>query len=289
MNRIVKAHEAGEDFRVVVIMPAVPAFAGDLKSEGALGTRAILEFQYQSISRGGHSIIETLQQRGVEDWGRYIGFYNLRNYDRLNSSSTMQRAEQQSGVAYDQARQDYDRQHDQGGAPQQADAYKRYQYAAAQQEDSTWDTVSSCYMEGGKDIREVPWNGSPEAEMDAFISEELYIHSKVLIADDKLVICGSANLNDRSQLGNHDSEIAVVIEDPTPVETTSKSPERRPTKDGMHITNRMLTSSPTSERPPIHSKPLCRLAPPPAVPQAPRPAARRALGPADKGVDARGR
>jgi len=27
------------------------------------------------------------------------------------------------------------------------------------------------------------------------------------------VICGSANLNDRSQLGDHDSEIAVVIED----------------------------------------------------------------------------
>jgi phospholipase D1/2 len=33
------------------------------------------------------------------------------------------------------------------------------------------------------------------------------------------VICGSANLNDRSQLGYHDSEIAVVIEDPTPVDS----------------------------------------------------------------------
>jgi phospholipase D1/2 len=41
----------------------------------------------------------------------------------------------------------------------------------------------------------------------------------VLIADDRLVICGSANLNDRSQLGYHDSEIAVIIEDPTPVES----------------------------------------------------------------------
>ena len=27
-------------------------------------------------------------------------------------------------------------------------------------------------------------------------------------------MCGSANLNDRSQLGNHDSEIAILIEDP---------------------------------------------------------------------------
>ncbi len=33
------------------------------------------------------------------------------------------------------------------------------------------------------------------------------------------MICGSANLNDRSQLGDHDSEIAVIIQDPNPVES----------------------------------------------------------------------
>lgn len=31
---------------------------------------------------------------------------------------------------------------------------------------------------------------------------------------DRYVICGSANLNDRSQQGDRDSEVAVVIEDP---------------------------------------------------------------------------
>jgi phospholipase D1/2 len=40
-----------------------------------------------------------------------------------------------------------------------------------------------------------------------------------LIADDRIVICGSANLNDRSQLGDHDSEIAVIIEDPITVDS----------------------------------------------------------------------
>ena len=40
-----------------------------------------------------------------------------------------------------------------------------------------------------------------------------------MIADDRVVICGSANLNDRSQLGDHDSEIAVVIEDFTPLQS----------------------------------------------------------------------
>lgn len=40
-----------------------------------------------------------------------------------------------------------------------------------------------------------------------------------LIADDRIVICGSANLNDRSQVGSHDSEIALLINDPTPLQT----------------------------------------------------------------------
>ncbi len=55
-------------------------------------------------------------------------------------------------------------------------------------------------MASGPDLSSAPWSGSPESELDAFVSEELYIHTKVLIADDQLVICGSANLNDRSQL-----------------------------------------------------------------------------------------
>lgn len=43
--------------------------------------------------------------------------------------------------------------------------------------------------------------------------------AQCLIADDRIVICGSANLNDRSQLGSHDSEIAILINDPTPLQT----------------------------------------------------------------------
>jgi phospholipase D1/2 len=35
-----------------------------------------------------------------------------------------------------------------------------------------------------------------------------------LIRIDRFVVCGSANLNDRSQQGDRDSEVAVVIEDP---------------------------------------------------------------------------
>lgn len=33
-----------------------------------------------------------------------------------------------------------------------------------------------------------------------------------MIVDDRIVICGSANINDRSMLGKRDSEIAVIIQ-----------------------------------------------------------------------------
>ena len=41
------------------------------------------------------------------------------------------------------------------------------------------------------------------------VTEILYIHSKLMIIDDDIVIMGSANINDRSMQGSRDSEIAV--------------------------------------------------------------------------------
>ncbi|CAH0048808.1 unnamed protein product [Clonostachys solani] len=223
VDRIIRANEEGKPFRIWVVMPAVPAFAGDLESEGALGTRAIMEFQYFSISRGGNSILEKLREAGINP-GDYIGFYNLRNFDRINTSRTMHDAEERAGVAYEDARKGHDGQvgggyEDGEGEGDHADEYRRYQREAGAVKDATLDTISSCYMASGARVSELRWDGAPEDEIGAFVSEELYVHSKLLIADDRLVICGSANLNDRSQLGTHDSEIAVVIEDPTPVES----------------------------------------------------------------------
>jgi phospholipase D1/2 len=45
------------------------------------------------------------------------------------------------------------------------------------------------------------------------ITELIYVHSKLMIVDDKTVIIGSANINDRSMLGKRDSEVAVIITD----------------------------------------------------------------------------
>jgi len=44
-------------------------------------------------------------------------------------------------------------------------------------------------------------------------TEIVYVHSKLIIIDDLKVLMGSANINDRSLIGDRDSEIAMVIED----------------------------------------------------------------------------
>ncbi|XP_054242339.1 phospholipase D1 isoform X6 [Indicator indicator] len=52
------------------------------------------------------------------------------------------------------------------------------------------------------------------AELEGkLVTELIYVHSKLLIADDNTVIIGSANINDRSMLGKRDSEIAVIMQD----------------------------------------------------------------------------
>lgn len=46
-----------------------------------------------------------------------------------------------------------------------------------------------------------------------YVTEQIYVHSKLMIVDDRFVIMGSANVNDRSLLGERDSELAVLIQD----------------------------------------------------------------------------
>lgn len=244
------------------MMPSVPAFAGDLKGDDALGTRAIMEFQYDSINRGGKSIYEMIAKAGVNPMD-YIRFYNLRNYDRINASGAMRAAEEKSGVPYNQAAEGRDREYEssrggdadyeasrgdyqayrppptaeygvyemdgssgQGGGYGQGQGQGQNQGYGQQQQpveldsgyggrppqeqyqqqgaakignrqglgSGRWDSVSECYMLGGEDIRNVPWEGGAMKEIDAFVSEELYIHSKVSLFKSLTLIFLVANV-----------------------------------------------------------------------------------------------
>ncbi|KAF9586711.1 Phospholipase D1 [Lunasporangiospora selenospora] len=55
---------------------------------------------------------------------------------------------------------------------------------------------------------------------EKFITEQVYIHAKMMIVDDRVAIIGSANINERSMLGNRDSEIAAVVRDQDYIDST---------------------------------------------------------------------
>lgn len=46
---------------------------------------------------------------------------------------------------------------------------------------------------------------------DKIVTEQIYIHSKLIIVDDNIAIIGSCNINDRSMLGGRDSELAAIV------------------------------------------------------------------------------
>jgi phospholipase D1/2 len=45
------------------------------------------------------------------------------------------------------------------------------------------------------------------------VTEQVYVHTKLMIVDDLYALVGSANINDRSLLGSRDSELAVLVVD----------------------------------------------------------------------------
>ncbi|XP_068342401.1 phospholipase D zeta 1-like isoform X1 [Pyrus communis] len=133
-SRIVLAHKEQKCFRVIVVIPLLPGFQGGVDDGGAATVRAIMHWQYRTISWEKHSILHKLKVKLGTKTHDYISFYGLRTYGRL-------------------------------------------------------------------------FEGGPVA------TSQVYVHSKVMIIDDRISFIGSSNINDRSLLGSRDSEIGVVIED----------------------------------------------------------------------------
>ncbi|XP_038048919.1 phospholipase D1-like [Patiria miniata] len=131
-QRILRAFENNETFRVYVFLPLLPAFQGDVGEAGGGAIHAILHWEYQSICRGNKSLLGRMLQAGIRDPRKFLTFYGLRTHDTLNGE---------------------------------------------------------------------------------LVTELVYIHSKLMIVDDRSFICGSANINERSMLGKRDSELAVLVED----------------------------------------------------------------------------
>lgn len=54
----------------------------------------------------------------------------------------------------------------------------------------------------------------------SLVTEQLYIHAKTMIVDDRVAIIGSANINERSMRGLRDSEVATVVRDSEMIRST---------------------------------------------------------------------
>jgi hypothetical protein len=116
----------------------------------------------------------------------------------------------------------------------------------AQQGDASCDSVAHTTMlNGGKMVDEV-WEGDPEAEKANIVQEELYVHGKVCIVDDRVVICGSANINDR--VGWMTDSDRVTFADfrysPSSARTIARSPSSWKTKSSSTV---KLTVNPTGQ------------------------------------------
>ncbi|KAJ1303942.1 hypothetical protein OPQ81_008353 [Rhizoctonia solani] len=262
VDRILDAAKNGQKFKVIVVIPEVPGFAGNIKDEN--GIKTIMAAQYRTINRGGHSIYEEIRRAGYEPRD-YIRFYHLRTYDRINSpASFIREMEQNSGVTFHQAQvaqarlwigdDGYWHQEKvqiraptEGGMDQSGmgvtekskeaqktveavdmpatmqeaeDIVLRFQNGATRGDEGVADTVGQHALLDRTRLADEQWFGSEQEERDSYVSELLYIHSKVMIVDDRRVIMGSANINDRSQKGDGDSEIALVVEDQEEIEST---------------------------------------------------------------------
>eukprot|EP01094_Clydonella_sp_ATCC50884_P025320 TRINITY_DN660_c1_g1_i1.p1 TRINITY_DN660_c1_g1~~TRINITY_DN660_c1_g1_i1.p1 ORF type:complete len:818 (+),score=198.65 TRINITY_DN660_c1_g1_i1:184-2454(+) len=128
LKRVTRAIESCEVFRVIVVVPVYPE--GTFKESASI--RYIMKWQFETISRGGHSLLEQLYAAyDKETVDQYISFYSLRNYGFLGGNA---------------------------------------------------------------------------------VTEQIYVHAKLLIVDDRTAIIGSANINDRSMFGDRDSELGAIVD-----------------------------------------------------------------------------
>ena len=106
--------------------------------------------------------------------------------------------------------------------------------------------IKTIYIYPGKrestedlpDGLEVPEPGSMAETLRTSLRHPVYVHSKMTIIDDDYVLCGSANINQRSMGGNRDTEIAVGCFQPDHLAKLNKNP-----KGGVHTYRMALWSA----------------------------------------------
>lgn len=83
-NRIEKAYENKEKFRVFIFLPLQPAFPGEITESTTL--HIIMKYTYKTISRNkGLSLVEKLYELMKDKMDDYISFFSLRTHGIINN------------------------------------------------------------------------------------------------------------------------------------------------------------------------------------------------------------
>jgi len=67
-------YSAGENFRVYVVLPLLPAFEGEIGTNTGTAIQAVIHWNYTSICRGGKSLLERLFLAGGLSSDRVLDF-----------------------------------------------------------------------------------------------------------------------------------------------------------------------------------------------------------------------
>ena len=219
VDAVVAAAKEGRKFRVIIMIPTIPGFAGDLRSDAAAGTRAIMDYQFKSINRGEHSIYGRIKAAGF-DPTQYIYCFNLRSYDRVNKTPGLVKLEKETGKTYQELQREQAEEvmatgvhgapgdgspkhpsaadrpapSDEGSAKK---AFREHQDDANQAGEGydvqvkSEDTIAKDALLGEPKPSEETYAGRDEhkgegdnqalrdQELENFVQEELYIHGKV--------------------------------------------------------------------------------------------------------------
>jgi len=190
-NRLKVAITRSELFRVIVILPVCPS--GDLLSPS---TRYVLGNIFNTIDRGPKdwSLLGALQEDFPDvDLSQFISFHCLRNYgfteEVLTENSVIVENEQDISSS---------------SSSSSSSSFPSFPPLSS--------SSSSPLFEG--DLADDWALMSEKKTRPRAVTEQIYVHAKLMIVDDRHTIIGSANINDRSLLGNRDSELCIVISDP---------------------------------------------------------------------------
>lgn len=184
--------------------------------------------------------------------------FALRAYDRINKTPALKDLEQKASVNYQDIQRGiaesimsesvhpaigkegdkHEKSYDADYAQKQEKLRKlaKFEEQAEQlktkQGDASRDSVAHTTMLNGGKMSDEIWGGEPEAEKDHIVQEQLYVHDKVCIVDDRTVICGSANINDRVSGGSylHCQVLLLIQYSPNWALTTANSPSSWKTK-----------------------------------------------------------